>query len=824
MQSLLLWLAAAQTTGLFAADRGLVGQSTAVAVVLLGLVCVVWHRGARGRAALAILLSFGAGVMAATGQLERADRNLVSGSRDVTLEARVCDVRRTARTLGLALCGVRRAGVDDACAQAADAEPPLPERLWLSARWSAPEAAVLEALPPGARLRARLRVRRLEGIRNPGGSSWAGAQRRRGLGGAAALVDPALLVRLVEVESEGLPSAVSNRIFLQRRRIAARLKKLGQGGALLAALAVGDRSGLEPATGHAIRALGLGHLLAVSGLHLALLTGLGFALLRAVGVRIGPLARRLDVRAWALVGGAIAATGYALLTGWDVPVQRALVFVWALTLGWLTARTRSPGHALALAAVIVLADRPEALFEAGGQLSFSATATLLLACPTADATRAGLARWLRGALSTTMLAVGATAPLLAIHAMPSTPAGLLWNLAAVPWTALVLLPAAIVSALLASLAAGAWPDAILWAFASVAEASLGAAVALAQSQPTWPVVPPPAWYAVGLAVCLVWLATRTPRLGVRAALVLSALVCIRTAPAPPVGPSAPRIVALDVGQGDSILVQGEEGAILVDGGRAVAGRQDLGRDAVLPALRALGVSRLEAVVVSHADLDHRGGLAAVLKAVPVDALWLPAGAENDSGLGDLLSLAERRGIARRALAAGDAPLRVGDLVVETLWPQRSAERRHWSRNDRSLVLRVQVADDRVLLTGDVGADVERVLIASGVDVSADVLKLPHHGSRTSSTPEFLAAVGAEVLLLSAPCGGRSGLPDARLLERLRAETAALAWTGRDGASTVVASRAGRPRRLLRWAPERSCVAPARSPPPVLGLCSTVGGE
>ncbi|MBW2231398.1 MAG: DNA internalization-related competence protein ComEC/Rec2 [Deltaproteobacteria bacterium] len=831
MRGLLLWLVAAEILGIVVADRLALGASALATALLSLLGMAVLLRVPYRRAWLAIWLAFLAGVLAMGFDLERADRDRVERSRDVTLQARVCDVRRTARTMGLELCAVRevvgQSECPDRASQAAPREP-LPERLWLSASSETPQAHVLEALPPGAWLRARVRVRRLEGLRNPGGSTWALAQRRRGLGGAAVLVDPGLLVRIEGARPDTQPIVVAahlgDRLWGARRRIAARLREAGAGGGLLAALSVGDRSGLDETSGAAIQALGLSHLLAVSGLHLAMLMGLGFAGLRAVGVRISPLARRVDVRAYALVGAALCATAYALLTGFEVPVRRALVFVWVLALSWGFARRRSPIHALALAALIVLADQPGALFELGAQLSFAATAALLLARATVDQSGTGIRSWLGTSLSTSALAIGATAPLLAFHGLSSSPAALLWNLIAVPWTGAVLLPSAIASASLAYLDFEPLAGPVIGIASRLAAASLSGVDLIARSQPALPALTPVAWLGAGVAGFLVWVGARTPRLGLRVLLVGVALIWIRTAPAVSTFPPAPRIVAFDVGQGDAILVQGTRGALLVDGGRAVPGRYDLGRSSVLPALRALGVTRLDAVVASHADLDHRGGLTTILRSLPVDSLWLPAGAEHDAGFGDLIAVAERRGIRRRVLAAGDPAFDVADLRVEALWPPRSNPKQSLSRNDRSLVLRVRVGRDHVLLTGDAGADVERALLASDVDVTAAILKLPHHGSRTSSTPEFLAAVGADVLLLSAPCGGRSGLPDAGVLERVRAGGAQLGWTGRDGASTVRPKGADGARQLLRWAPMRSCIPPARSTHPVLGLCPTVPGD
>jgi competence protein ComEC len=239
---------------------------------------------------------------------------------------------------------------------------------------------------------------------------------------------------------------------------------------------------------------------------------------------------------------------------------------------------------------------------------------------------------------------------------------------------------------------------------------------------------------------------------------------------------------LDVGQGDAVLVQGRRGALLVDAGLAVPDGPDLGAAVVVPALRALGVARLDLVVASHADLDHRGGLPAVLRTFPVDRLWLPHGAVGDPGFAELLAAARGAGVPVVEQGAGGRPLAVGDLRVEPLWPPPGELA--GSRNDRSLTLRIDVAGRRVLLPGDLEAGAEARLLAAGADLRADVLKLGHHGSRTSSSAAWLAAVGAEVAIVSAPHAGRFGMPHPEVVERTRGAGAALWWTGRDGAVLI----------------------------------------
>jgi competence protein ComEC len=241
-------------------------------------------------------------------------------------------------------------------------------------------------------------------------------------------------------------------------------------------------------------------------------------------------------------------------------------------------------------------------------------------------------------------------------------------------------------------------------------------------------------------------------------------------------------VALDVGQGDALLVQGRRGAVLVDAGPATPGGVDLGRRVVVPALAALGVRRLDLLVLTHADLDHRGGAPSLLERVPVAALWLPYGARSDPAFADLLEAAAARGVEVSERGAQAPPLRAGDLRVEPLWPPAAAG--HGSRNQRSLVVRITAGAHRVLLPGDLEAESETALLASGADLRADVLALPHHGSRTSSTQPFLAAVAPVLALVSAPCHGRFGMPHPEVLARARAASASLWWTGRDGALVV----------------------------------------
>jgi competence protein ComEC len=208
---------------------------------------------------------------------------------------------------------------------------------------------------------------------------------------------------------------------------------------------------------------------------------------------------------------------------------------------------------------------------------------------------------------------------------------------------------------------------------------------------------------------------------------------------------------------------------------------DLGRSAVVPALAALGIKRLDLMIASHGDLDHRGGLGSVLARVPTTRLWLPAGGRGDPAFAGLLAEAARREVEVSEKRGGDGTERIGDLAVTPLWPPRPGE---LARNQASLVVRVDVAGSRVLLTGDIEAATEAALLASGADLRAEVLELPHHGSRTSATAAFLRAVAPSVAIASAPCWSRFGMPHREVLDRAKALGIPVWWTGRDGAVLV----------------------------------------
>jgi len=744
-------------------------------------------RSPRARALAALALCAQAGALEMALRLRDAGAAL-SLPVERNVEASVAEVRESGRGIRLVL---------DELAAADDDPAPLPARVLLLGE---PGDTSLRALPPGARLRARLLLRMPFPLRNPGRPEGEGLT-RAGIAALAALREPALLVRVPERDHGGLAAWLHG----PRRRAADRLLAHGPGGALLAALALGDRSGLPFEAQNAFARLGIAHLLSVSGLHLALAAAFAYALCAAGLRRSARLAARFDTRDLARIVAVAAAFVYAVLTGFEVPVRRSFALVAAGALALAASRTSRAWHPLAAAALWVLAFEPQSLFEAGPQLSFAACAALVAAARHGDAPVAGVRAKLASLLRATAAASLATTPIAAWHGLPAAPLALLSNAVAVPWTGVALMPASLGAALLGALPASRWSELALrgacavadWSLAAVSWAARGALAGAGTS-------PSRALCALAAGIALALCRARDTRVLCAAALGTALLLAF--APPPALAPETPRLVALDVGSGDALLVQGREGALLVDAGPALPGRFDRGRDAVVPALRALGVRRLDLVIATHADLDHRGGLPAVLSSLPVGALWLSQGSAGDPGFTEAIAAAREAGVPVREISAAEPPQRLGDLLVTPVWPAPGAE---GPRNERSLGVRVETGRRSVLLLGDLGTAEPALLARDGARLRADVLVLPHHGSRRSSSAALLAAVSPDVALVSAPCRGR--LPHPSSLARARASGATLWWTGRDGALLVAL---GERFAVLPWAEWRpQCEpAPARSQP------------
>jgi len=658
------------------------------------------------------------------------------------------------------------------------------------------------APPVGAWVAVTGRLESIEGRRNPG------------------LPDPRLLARrervVARLRAEGPPRALAPpdlrgrcaaRLALWRSDFAAREDALypPDVAAYLRALFLGDRSLLDPALRWDFRDTGTAHLLALSGQHVVLI-----ALLveRAIAFAGTPYALR--------VPACLVALGvYIALVGAPASVARAGVVLAAFLLARPLRRRFDAGNGLGVALLVLLALNPEDLWDAGLTLSFGATAGLVFLLPVIrERVIPRAPRPLGFLVDPLLVTLAATWPLVPLEAalFGAVPiAGPIANILLVPATGLLL---ALHIGVLA-LAAIPWgalllpspaPD-VAAATALLSRVTLDAVRLAARALPP-PFVVPAAWAPFALLYAIAtFLLLRPPR-SLRGAaaifLPIAALVLAGIPSRPPL-----RVTLYDVGQGDAILVEAGASRVLVDAGPRWSG-WDAGERVVAPALRAAGIRRLDALVLSHGDADHCGGAAAVLDAIPARVLYEPdaAAAPRTRTHAGARAAAERRNAARLALADGDLLRFAGggrhrsarwreerggrpSVTAKVLHPPRSAgpPPRDAHGNARSIVLDLSLGHVHVLLTGDLPAEEEARLAAAGGVPRGALLKVAHHGSRGSTAEAFLDAVRPPAALVSAGLRNRYGHPHPEALARLDAVEARVFRTDRDGALTLEADGA-----------------------------------
>lgn len=635
------------------------------------------------------------------------------------------------------------------------------------------------ALVEGDRVMLRGRLRPAVGSRNPG--TWSSVLRYlSGDVGATTYVDPVGLVVL----DRSRPSVV-HRLRARVRQALARAVPPKDQRQILGALILGERGAVGPELRQDFAGAGVSHLLAVSGLHLTLVAGGVLWIVRRLLLRLSWLARRTDVRRVAAPFAILAALLYTALTGAAPSTTRACVMACACLAGLSLSRPPDLARPLCLAALVLLVRDPLDLLRPGFQLSFLAVLGIaLLAARTADRPRSGALAAIRAIVLTSLVATAITAPVVALHFHRVSLVGVVANLAAIPLTTFLLLPLSLAGATL-GLLHPCLGDPLLTAAGWVA-AKLHALCALVtapdHSVLGWSPGPLVAAAATLVVVGLLLRGRTARRLVLGLALALAA-----TRGATRLWREvAPRVelTFLDVGQGDSAFVRFPGGAtLLVDAGGTRSGAWDPGVARVVPFLEAQGIRRLDLVVASHPHPDHVGGLRSVLEAVTVDELWTCWHGEPSPWLGPLLEAARRRGVK----VTRPYPRRLGPAVLRPLWPRaggRCADPAY-SANDNSIVLRLELGKSAALLAGDIEAAAEEDLVrAGGAVLKADLIKVPHHGSNTSSTPALLDAVRPRLAVISCGAGNAYGFPAPAVLERYRERGAAVARTDRSGAIRV----------------------------------------
>ncbi|OFW28226.1 MAG: DNA internalization-related competence protein ComEC/Rec2 [Acidobacteria bacterium RIFCSPLOWO2_12_FULL_65_11] len=654
-------------------------------------------------------------------------------------------------------------------------------------------ASRVEEWRAGRYVRMPVQLRRPSRYLDPGVPNHERALARRG----TTLVGTVKSGALVEVAARGhwWDERVGEARSFARQTIATAVGRYSpRSAAIVTAIVIGDRAGLDQDVERRLQEAGTYHVIAISGGNIAILAGLILGVFRFAGL-LGRGAAAATI---------VALVAYASLVGGGASVDRATL----MAVVYLASRAfdhRSPPlHALTVVAAVLVATDPLVVTDPAFLLTCGATLAILVTVPVATAWR--LPRPTVPVVMMFMMSVAAEAMLFPIGATVFsrvTCAGLGLNFLAIPLmgiaqiAGMALVPAAIVFAPLAS--------AIGW-LAHLGAEGLVRSADLVQFAPfVTSRIGPPGWLVVVLyysAVCAWWMlwrrratitgasetrGARSTRRGT-AALAAGAAVWILAEPQAIVasrGDGRLHVTFIDVGQGDAAVVRFPRGStLLVDtGGLSASSTFDIGDRIVGPTLRAIGVRRVESVALTHGDPDHVGGASSIVRDFRPREVWEGIPVPRSAPLTALRLQSEASG-ARWKNVYGGHQVSIDGVVVAAWHPKPADWERQRVRNDDSLVLEVRWKEVSILLTGDIGRSVESALAVAIPPAPLRVLKVPHHGSLTSSTRDFLQALQPDVAVFSVGRSNRFGHPAPDVVQRYRNVGAAIFRTDQDGAVTL----------------------------------------
>lgn len=630
----------------------------------------------------------------------------------------------------------------------------IPARTML--RWHEPPVDV----QVGDIWRVEVRLRRPRSTSNPGSMDYEAWLFRERIGATGYVVNGSRNVLLDSATSRGI-----QRLRERYVRHATRVLGADQALPVVIAVAIGARHLVDQEAWDRYARTGTSHLMAISGLHIGLAAMAGYLVAVVAFAFMG----RGNAHFAALLAGLLVAFGYAALSGFAVPARRALLMLVCVVVIALWRREASPLRVLAVTMVLVIASDPVSTLSPGFRLSFAAVAALLWF---GQRTRAYDGRiWQRapravGNLATMqcVLLFGLMGLTVGLFGRVSLAAPLI-NLLAVPVFSVVTVPAVLVSIVSPEI----WPLPFA-ASLHVAAASIGWIewlIAMTAAQPSAFVDVADLGLAGGLLLLLplLWVIL-PPGWPGRHTAWLAAIAVLTWQPGR-VPPGCADIRVLDVGQGLAIVVETPEHVLVYDAGPSWRGGANAGERIVAPYLRSRGIARIDQLLISHGDLDHSGGAAFLLESMAVTELSvgeaLP-GSDNSS-----------------SLCAAGTTWEWDGIRFAILHPRRPAQH---GGNDASCVLLVEAGNTRALLTGDIEVESEAALVRERVLPDVNLVSVPHHGSRTSSSSPFTRTLQPQVAIVSAGYGNRWGFPKADIVARWRASGAEVLNTAESGSISV----------------------------------------
>ena len=641
------------------------------------------------------------------------------------------------------------------------------------------------ALMPGDRVAFTAPLRAFHNFRNPGGFDYCRYMAFQRIHGSA-------WVRLdkLSIDSRSRSPSMGRLVQDARRQLARMIDASGDPGkadeqSVLKALVVGDRSGIDDDLRQRFNRAGVGHLLAISGLHVGIVATLAFGLFRWLFSFIPALLWRGWGRAWAAGATLFPVLVYGLLAGMSPSTQRAVIMVAVFLFSLMLGRSRDTLNTLAVAALVILIVFPPSLFSISFQLSFAAVLAIVVGMQQLGLGRdpgehwaRKTARWLIGSVLVSVLAVAGTTPVVLYHFNQTSLVGVAANVLLIPLVGFVVVPMGLLCAMMSFLLE---PLAMLGF--QVVLAIVHTAMMIINALSAFPFAAlytvSPSVLEIGVYYAAGWALLNWRRISIAPWILAMAMIIA-------VGDGLYwtyqrfwhrdfRVTAIDVGQGTSTLMQFPGGSVmLMDGGGFSDNRIfDMGQRVVAPLLWRWKIARVDILALSHPNADHLNGLIFIARHFHIRELWINGDVNTTWGYKALMDVCQEEGIAVRILDTRTRDRTVGGVTLSVLHPPpgyavKVGADQQERRNSASLVIHARFEKTAFLLTGDITAEAENAMVQrEGTRLASTVLFAPHHGSRTSSSASLIAAVQPQTVVISAGVNNRFGFPHTEVLDRYR---------------------------------------------------------
>ncbi|WP_319523751.1 DNA internalization-related competence protein ComEC/Rec2 [uncultured Desulfosarcina sp.] len=654
----------------------------------------------------------------------------------------------------------------------------------------------------GDRVALDANIRPLRNFNNPGGFDYRRYMAFKGIHGSVWVRAEKLRI----VGTRPLPAAT--RIVHGLRGKLGRLIDAAGGPddkeaqAVLKALVYGDRSGISSELRERFNRAGVGHLLAISGLHVGIVATVAYRCLVCLFSFCTPLLWRGWTRQWAAAATLFIVLAYGILAGMSPSTQRAVIMVAVFLVALILGRTHDILNTLAVAALAILVLSPTALFSISFQLSFTAVLAIVIGLQRFDFSEGAefsygrrIGKKVAGFVLVSALAIAGTAPVVLHYFNQTSLVGLAANLLLVPLVGFVAVPLGLTSTVVALVFETAAIPAfglciqILRLAMEIVDSFSGLSFAAAKTV-TPSLLEMAIYYLAGWSLLNLGKARFAPW-------VLAAALI--TAAGDGIYWSHQRfwhrdlkVTAIDVGQGGATLMELPGGTeILYDGGGFSDNNLfDMGRQVVAPLLWRRKIATVDTLILSHPDADHLNGLIFIARHFNVRELWFNGDANTTWGFKTLMAVCREKKISVRRMDADSLPVTIGAVILTVFNPPAGfvdalSATDQQDRNDGSLVIKAAFGQTAFLSTGDITAEAEfNMLRRTDGNLASTVLFAPHHGSKSSSTPGLIQAVHPQTVVISAGAGNRFGFPHPEVTDRYRAAGCRVYCTGRHGAISM----------------------------------------